>query len=183
VLQKTSWVDDAHAALQRVATEAKSRTASKDAAVIERASHSRSSLGRFLRSKKGKRLSSGKRVTRYVSIPIDLDADIGAEVSELGDACSLSRFLLVLVALGAAQWPSYRALLFAGTRGEPAVPVPQLIQHILDTALNPEYKSDTKVTVPAWIREAHERVVALKPPSSNKPIDPTEAVLKGTGLK
>jgi hypothetical protein len=174
------WVKDAREALHEYAVKKREQAARKQASVIERASRSRSPLGRFLRSKHGKRFAAGKREVRYVSIPIDLDREIVAESADLG--LSISRFLLVCIALGAAQWPTYRALLYDGPNGEEPIPKPKLVEYILQKAVNPDPRPQTPSPhIAAWQREVHKAVMQRAKEKKAKALDPTQSVLSGVG--
>jgi hypothetical protein len=175
------WLRDAREAIGKDAERRKRKASRKQAAVIERASHSRSPLGRFLRSKHGKRFAAGKRETWYTSLPIDLSECLKDEADDV--KLSMSRFLAVLVALGAAQWPTYRSLLYEGANGEEPVPVPKLVQYIFENAVNPamEQAHAERPSVSAWHREVRNAIDAHRP-KPKRATDPTDAVLRGTGL-
>ena len=182
LLCEPAWLQEARESLEREAAACKERAARKEAGVIARASRQRSPLGRFLRSKAGKRLAAGKRVTRHLSVPIDLDAHLVLEAEDVG--LSMSKFIVVLAALGAAQWGLYRGLLFEGAGGEAPVPLPKLVEHILTNAVNPTApKAAPEPRLSAWRREVHQSILALRKQRDERPqrTDATTAVLRGAG--
>ncbi|MDE2100982.1 MAG: hypothetical protein KGL39_27295 [Patescibacteria group bacterium] len=176
------WILEARDSVEKRAQELREIAARKNAAVISRAEHSRSPLGRFLKSKNGKRIVRGKRQVRWVSVPIDLDQQIVLEAEDVG--LSISRFLAVCLALGVAQWPTYRTLTSEGPNGEPGVPVPKLVEHVLNQAtsskLAPPQAENSRLG--AWHKDVLDAIMKSKP-KKIKTVDPTRAVLEGTGIK
>ncbi|MDE2098135.1 MAG: hypothetical protein KGL39_12850 [Patescibacteria group bacterium] len=178
-----AWLQDAREALARESEVKRKRAARKQAAIIARAERMRSPLGRFMRSRAGKRLAAGKRVLRHLSLPVDLDVGICAEADDVG--LSVSRFMAVLLALGAAQWPTYRALLYETSDGKASVPLPKLVEHILTNAVNPQTPIPPKEPkLAAWQRAAHESILQTAArKKSLQSTDATSAVLRGAGVK
>lgn len=168
------WVRRAQEAIAEVSAQCNGSRKAKSAALAAAAARRRDPLGRFLRSKPGKRYNETGREVMGVSVPLALAEMIRVEAEDVKFATS--RMIVVLAALGLPAWQEMRERYFTGEYD--SLVVPELVRAILNNAVNP-VPPRSKKSLTNW----HERVekALVKPKPKSAPKDPTAAVLAGLG--
>lgn len=173
-----SWREIAESDLVVEAERRKQKESEKRNALIAKAERAQTPVGQYLRTKHARRMKAQGREKLYVSLPLG----IANQLRDEADDCKVSFSNLIgsLIAIAYPIWQEYRREFVSGEIEQTYIPM--RVRSIFVQAANHAVPR-SKAAWNAWHTQVERNIVSSRKSKRTKPVDPTDAVLRGMGLK
>lgn len=172
--QENRWMEEAKLRITEEAEQLRKMEKFKNDALLKKAELKQTTIGKYMRSKVGRRVNKAGREPLYASFPLPI-AQIIREIAA-DSKLHVSQMVVELCVLALPLWKEYQNDILYGTRD---VFVPLRVRNIMRAAITPTPVRSQKAWS-SWHAEI-ERTLEASKPKHSKPKDPTAAVLAGLG--